>query len=59
MAAERTERLMNLVICLLHTRSFLTADRLREIIPAYADAPSDEAFKRMFERDTAASTAAR
>ncbi|HVY11410.1 MAG TPA: WYL domain-containing protein [Mycobacteriales bacterium] len=51
MAAERTERLMNLVICLLHTRSFLTADRLREIIPAYADAPSDEAFKRMFERD--------
>jgi proteasome accessory factor B len=51
MAAERTERLMNLVICLLHTRSFLTADRLREIIPAYAEAPSDEAFKRMFERD--------
>jgi proteasome accessory factor B len=51
MAAERTERLMNLVICLLHTRSYLTAERLREIIPAYADAPSDDAFKRMFERD--------
>jgi proteasome accessory factor B len=51
MAAERTERLMNLVICLLHTRSFLTADRLREIIPGYSEAPSDEAFKRMFERD--------
>jgi proteasome accessory factor B len=51
MAAERTERLMNLVICLLHTRSYLTAERLREIIPGYADAPSDEAFKRMFERD--------
>jgi proteasome accessory factor B len=51
MAAERTERLINLVICLLHTRSFLTAERLRETIPGYSDAPSDEAFKRMFERD--------
>ncbi|HVW80220.1 MAG TPA: WYL domain-containing protein [Mycobacteriales bacterium] len=51
MAAERTERLMNLVICLLHTRAYLTAERLREIIPGYAEAPSDEAFKRMFERD--------
>ncbi|HEX3706824.1 MAG TPA: WYL domain-containing protein [Mycobacteriales bacterium] len=51
MAAERTERLMNLVICLLHTRQYLTAERLREIIPGYTDAPSDEAFKRMFERD--------
>lgn len=51
MAAERTERLINLVICLLHTRAFITAERLREIIPGYADAPSDEAFKRMFERD--------
>jgi proteasome accessory factor B len=51
MAAVRTERLMNLVICLLHTRAYLTAERLREIIPGYADAPSDEAFKRMFERD--------
>jgi proteasome accessory factor B len=51
MAAERTERLMNLVLCLLHTRAFLTAERLREIIPGYAAAPTDEAFKRMFERD--------
>jgi proteasome accessory factor B len=51
MAAERTERLINLVICLLHTRSFITAERLRETIPGYSDAPSDEAFKRMLERD--------
>lgn len=51
MAAERTERLINLVICLLHTRSFISAERLRETIPGYSDAPSDEAFKRMFERD--------
>jgi proteasome accessory factor B len=51
MAAERTERLINLVICLLHTRSFISAERLRETIPGYADAASEEAFKRMFERD--------
>jgi len=51
MAAERTERLINLVICLLHTRSFISAERLREIIPGYGDATSDDAFKRMFERD--------
>jgi proteasome accessory factor B len=51
MAAERTERLINLVICLLHTHSFITAERLRETIPGYGDAASDEAFKRMFERD--------
>jgi proteasome accessory factor B len=51
MAAERTERLINLVICLLHTRSFITAERLRETIPGYGEAASDEAFKRMFERD--------
>jgi proteasome accessory factor B len=51
MAAERTERLINLVICLLHTRSFITAERLRETIPGYSEAASDEAFKRMFERD--------
>jgi proteasome accessory factor B len=51
MAAERTERLINLVICLLHTRSFISAERLRDTIPGYGDAASDEAFKRMFERD--------
>jgi proteasome accessory factor B len=51
MAARRTERLLNLVICLLHTRSYLSAERIREIVPGYDEAPSDEAFKRMFERD--------
>ena len=51
MAARRTERLLNLVICLLHTRSYLTADRIREMVAGYDEAPTDEAFKRMFERD--------
>src|SRR3954463_11918151 len=51
MAARRTERLLNLVICLLHTRSYLTADRIHELVAGYDDAPTDEAYKRMFERD--------
>jgi proteasome accessory factor B len=44
---------VNLVLCLLSTRSYLTAERIRGIVPGYADAPSDEAFFRMFERDKA------
>ena len=51
MSARRTERLLNLVICLLASRSFLTAERIREIVPGYDETPSDEAFKRAFERD--------
>lgn len=51
MAAKRTERLLNLVICLLHTRSYLTAERIRGLVAGYDEAPTDEAYKRMFERD--------
>jgi proteasome accessory factor B len=42
---------MNLVIALLSTRGFITADRIRATVYGYADSPSDEAFSRMFERD--------
>ncbi len=42
---------MNLVIALLSTRTFITADRIRETVSGYADSASDEAFSRMFERD--------
>jgi proteasome accessory factor B len=51
MSAKRTERLLNLVICLLATRRFLTKDQIRRAVPQYADCPTDEAFERMFERD--------
>jgi proteasome accessory factor B len=50
-SAKKTERLLNLVICLLHTRSYLTAERIRELDAGYDEAPTDEAYKRMFERD--------
>lgn len=57
MSSRRTERLVNLVICLLSTRQYLTASRIRAAVPGYDNGEdggrADEAFKRMFERDKA------
>jgi proteasome accessory factor B len=54
---SRTERLVNLVICLLSTRRFLTAAQIAETVPGYEHNPEDprdhEAFQRKFERDKA------
>jgi proteasome accessory factor B len=53
----RTERLVNLVICLLATRRFLTASQIATMVPGYEHDPRDpkdhEAFQRKFERDKA------
>jgi proteasome accessory factor B len=53
----RTERLVNLVICLLSTRRFLTAAQIAATVPGYehdqSDARDHEAFQRKFERDKA------
>ncbi|MFI5915294.1 helix-turn-helix transcriptional regulator [Dactylosporangium sp. NPDC051541] len=55
MSRTRTERLVNLVICLLATRRFLTAEQIAAIVPGYEHDPNDErdheAFQRKFERD--------
>jgi proteasome accessory factor B len=51
MSAQKTERLLNLVICLLSTRQFLRKEQIRTAVPQYAECPNDEAFDRMFERD--------
>jgi proteasome accessory factor B len=51
MAISKVERLLNLVIALLSTRSFITAEKIRSSVAGYADSASDEAFSRMFERD--------
>ena len=48
---ERTERLLNLVFCLLSTSRPVSRANIREVIPGYGDAPSIVAFERMFERD--------
>jgi proteasome accessory factor B len=54
---NRTERLVNLVICLLSTRRFLTAAQIAATVPGYEHDPDDprehEAFQRKFERDKA------
>jgi proteasome accessory factor B len=45
------ERLLNLVIALVNTNAAMTKQQVRTAVAGYADAPSDEAFERMFERD--------
>ena len=42
---------MNLVIALLSTRGYITAEKIRSSVAGYSDSASDEAFSRMFERD--------
>ena len=50
MTARKSERLLNLLITLLVSRTYVTKDRLRHIVEAYREA-GDEAFEKMFERD--------
>src|ERR1700741_67487 len=49
MSKRKTERLLGLVVCLLSSRRYLTADQIRQAVPGYPE--QDELFKRMFERD--------
>lgn len=49
-ARAKTERLLNLVIALLHTRTGLTKQDLRRMVADYR-AGEDATFERMFERD--------
>ncbi len=48
---DRTERLLNLVICLMASRAPVPRAEIRTRIPGYDSAASDAAFERMFERD--------
>ncbi|MBA8795251.1 proteasome accessory factor B [Friedmanniella endophytica] len=50
MAPRKTERILNLTICLLVTRQYLPKSRIREIVEGYHGL-SDAAFERTFERD--------
>lgn len=51
MATSKVERLVNLVIALLSTRGYITAEKIRSSVAGYSESPSAEAFSRMFERD--------
>jgi proteasome accessory factor B len=48
--AWKSERLLNLVIMLLVSRTYVTKERIREVIEGY-DKSNDESFEKMFERD--------
>ena len=50
MTARKSERLLNLLITLLVSRTYVTKDRLREVVEPYREA-GDDAFEKMFERD--------
>lgn len=49
MSRAKTERLLNLVLCLLDTGRYLTKEHIRQAVPGYPE--SAEAFARAFERD--------
>ncbi len=48
---DRTERLLNLVICLMATHAAVSRAEIQRQIPGYSDTASAGAFERMFERD--------
>ncbi|HET7327360.1 MAG TPA: WYL domain-containing protein [Nocardioidaceae bacterium] len=50
MTARKSERLMNLVICLLVARTYVPKERIRDVVEGYRE-QSDDAFEKMFERD--------
>jgi predicted DNA-binding transcriptional regulator YafY len=50
MQQAKSERLLNLVICLLVARGYVPKSRIRQIVGGYGD-QTDDAFERMFERD--------
>ncbi|MEP6666451.1 MAG: WYL domain-containing protein, partial [Nocardioidaceae bacterium] len=50
MTARKSERLMNLTICLLVARNFIPKHRIRLAVEGYHDL-GDDAFDRMFDRD--------
>lgn len=50
MSARKSERIMNLTICLLMARRFITREQIRELVEGYHGL-ADASFERTFERD--------
>jgi proteasome accessory factor B len=48
---DRTERLLNLVMCLMATHGAVSRSDIQRQIPGYDESASATAFERMFERD--------
>ncbi|TAK69666.1 MAG: WYL domain-containing protein [Actinomycetota bacterium] len=51
MSAPRTERLLNLLFCLMASSQPMSRAEVRASLVDYRESPSAEAFERMFERD--------
>lgn len=51
MPTSKSQRLVNLVICLRSTNAHLSATELRRMVQGYDDCENESAFLRMFERD--------
>lgn len=51
MSTSKSQRLVNLVICLRSTNAYLSAEEIRRMVQGYDDAENDTAYLRMFERD--------
>lgn len=50
MSSSKSERIMNLTICLLMARRYVDKAKIREVVEGYRGL-SDQAFERTFERD--------
>ena len=59
MSARKSERLLNLLIALLVSRTYVTKQRLRQVIPDYRAAASDEASAAIVARWRAAASSSR
>ncbi|RLV48697.1 WYL domain-containing protein [Nocardioides mangrovicus] len=51
MTANKSERLLNLLILLLVSRTYVSKDKIRDAVEEYRQQSSREAFEKMFERD--------
>ncbi|AVZ39403.1 MULTISPECIES: YafY family protein [unclassified Dietzia] len=51
MPTSKSQRLVNLVICLRSTNAFLSAGEIRRMVQGYDDCENEAAYLRMFERD--------
>lgn len=51
MSTSKSQRLVNLVICLRSTNAYLSAGEIRRMVQGYDDCENEAAYLRMFERD--------
>lgn len=51
MSTSKSQRLVNLVICLRSTNAYLSAGQIQRMVQGYDDCENEGAFLRMFERD--------